>query len=97
MAEAWLWIAVVALGVVVRWCVSLNSYSGMGVEPMHGDFEAQRHWMEVGGVGWGCLGSVGSSSDLGYDLGMTPLVRLQVKNDSNLWAVTAGGARLQCI
>ncbi|CAH1776224.1 unnamed protein product [Owenia fusiformis] len=33
--------------VVVRWSVSLNSYSGAGKAPMYGDYEAQRHWMEI--------------------------------------------------
>ncbi|XP_069009262.1 dolichyl pyrophosphate Man9GlcNAc2 alpha-1,3-glucosyltransferase [Embiotoca jacksoni] len=37
----------VLLGVVVRWGVSLNSYSGAGKHPMFGDYEAQRHWQEV--------------------------------------------------
>ncbi|KAJ5738408.1 CAZyme family GT57 [Penicillium malachiteum] len=30
-----------------RWAVSLWGYSGFEVPPMHGDFEAQRHWMEI--------------------------------------------------
>ncbi|KAJ5594416.1 CAZyme family GT57 [Penicillium hispanicum] len=30
-----------------RWTVSLWGYSGFQVPPMHGDFEAQRHWMEI--------------------------------------------------
>ncbi|PKX91800.1 dolichyl-P-Glc:Man(9)GlcNAc(2)-PP-dolichol alpha-1,3-glucosyltransferase ALG6 [Aspergillus novofumigatus IBT 16806] len=30
-----------------RWAVSLWGYSGFQVPPMHGDFEAQRHWMEL--------------------------------------------------
>ncbi|KAK5940684.1 Glucosyltransferase-like protein [Knufia obscura] len=30
-----------------RWTVGVWGYSGQGVPPMHGDFEAQRHWMEV--------------------------------------------------
>ncbi|KAI5819175.1 glycosyl transferase [Pyronema omphalodes] len=30
-----------------RWTVGLGSYSGMAAPPMHGDFEAQRHWMEI--------------------------------------------------
>ncbi|KAJ5219948.1 CAZyme family GT57 [Penicillium chermesinum] len=30
-----------------RWAVSLWGYSGFQVPPMHGDFEAQRHWMEI--------------------------------------------------
>ncbi|KAK2168721.1 hypothetical protein NP493_1222g00045 [Ridgeia piscesae] len=33
--------------IVIRWCVSLNSYSGEGKPPMFGDYEAQRHWMEL--------------------------------------------------
>ncbi|XP_034737883.1 dolichyl pyrophosphate Man9GlcNAc2 alpha-1,3-glucosyltransferase [Etheostoma cragini] len=37
----------VLLGIVVRWGVSLNSYSGAGKPPMFGDYEAQRHWQEV--------------------------------------------------
>ncbi|XP_042272698.1 dolichyl pyrophosphate Man9GlcNAc2 alpha-1,3-glucosyltransferase [Thunnus maccoyii] len=37
----------VLLGVVVRWGVSLTSYSGAGKSPMFGDYEAQRHWQEV--------------------------------------------------
>ncbi|XP_060078791.1 dolichyl pyrophosphate Man9GlcNAc2 alpha-1,3-glucosyltransferase-like [Ylistrum balloti] len=38
-------IALVA--VLVRWCVSLCKYSGAGKRPMFGDYEAQRHWMEI--------------------------------------------------
>ncbi|KAF7717224.1 Dolichyl-P-Glc:Man(9)GlcNAc(2)-PP-dolichol alpha-1,3-glucosyltransferase [Penicillium ucsense] len=30
-----------------RWAVSLWGYSGHNVPPMYGDFEAQRHWMEI--------------------------------------------------
>lgn len=30
-----------------RWSVSLWGYSGYQKPPMHGDFEAQRHWMEI--------------------------------------------------
>ncbi|XP_070563337.1 dolichyl pyrophosphate Man9GlcNAc2 alpha-1,3-glucosyltransferase-like [Ptychodera flava] len=37
----------VLFAVFVRWSVSLNSYSGAGIGPMFGDFEAQRHWMEI--------------------------------------------------
>ncbi|KAL5974921.1 hypothetical protein ACLOJK_031597 [Asimina triloba] len=32
---------------LVRVLVSLHPYSGAGRPPMYGDFEAQRHWMEV--------------------------------------------------
>ncbi|KAJ3160886.1 Glucosyltransferase-like protein [Geranomyces michiganensis] len=31
----------------VRWATALNGYSGARVPPMFGDFEAQRHWMEI--------------------------------------------------
>ena len=37
----------IAAAVLLRACVSLHGYSGEGVPPMYGDFEAQRHWMEV--------------------------------------------------
>ncbi|KAL3461247.1 ALG6, ALG8 glycosyltransferase family-domain-containing protein [Aspergillus heterothallicus] len=30
-----------------RWAVSLWGYSGFQAPPMYGDFEAQRHWMEI--------------------------------------------------
>ena len=38
---------ITAAAIVIRWCVSLNSYSGEGKSPMFGDYEAQRHWMEL--------------------------------------------------
>ncbi|KAG0296899.1 Glucosyltransferase-like protein, partial [Linnemannia gamsii] len=40
------WIAV-ATAVLVRWTVGLGPYSGQGVPPRFGDYEAQRHWMEL--------------------------------------------------
>ncbi|TKA79042.1 hypothetical protein B0A49_04506 [Cryomyces minteri] len=30
-----------------RWATGFWGYSGLGKPPMHGDFEAQRHWMEI--------------------------------------------------
>nr|XP_022315544.1 dolichyl pyrophosphate Man9GlcNAc2 alpha-1,3-glucosyltransferase-like [Crassostrea virginica] len=33
--------------ILVRWLVSLHKYSGAGKPPMFGDYEAQRHWMEI--------------------------------------------------
>ncbi|KAI4268038.1 MAG: hypothetical protein LQ337_008070 [Flavoplaca oasis] len=30
-----------------RWATGFWGYSGFNVPPMHGDFEAQRHWMEI--------------------------------------------------
>ncbi|XP_071448486.1 dolichyl pyrophosphate Man9GlcNAc2 alpha-1,3-glucosyltransferase [Hetaerina americana] len=35
------------LALLLRWGVSLHSYSGKGKPPMYGDYEAQRHWMEI--------------------------------------------------
>ncbi|KAI8599029.1 glycosyl transferase [Dissophora ornata] len=40
------WIAV-AVAVLVRWIVGLGPYSGMSTPPRFGDYEAQRHWMEL--------------------------------------------------
>lgn len=30
-----------------RWSIGLWGHSGLGKPPLHGDFEAQRHWMEI--------------------------------------------------
>ena len=38
---------VLLLALAVRACVGLFGYSGEGTPPMYGDFEAQRHWMEL--------------------------------------------------
>ncbi|KAI7828004.1 ALG6, ALG8 glycosyltransferase family-domain-containing protein [Gamsiella multidivaricata] len=40
------WIAI-AIAVLVRWIVGLEPYSGMATLPRYGDYEAQRHWMEL--------------------------------------------------
>ncbi|KAI0057837.1 hypothetical protein BV25DRAFT_1892293 [Artomyces pyxidatus] len=32
---------------LVKWCTGLGSYSGQSTPPMFGDYEAQRHWMEL--------------------------------------------------
>eukprot|EP00112_Aurelia_sp_Birch-Aquarium-sp1_P027001 Seg996.3 transcript_id=Seg996.3/GoldUCD/mRNA.D3Y31 product="Dolichyl pyrophosphate Man9GlcNAc2 alpha-1 3-glucosyltransferase" protein_id=Seg996.3/GoldUCD/D3Y31 len=46
--ESYLVNALALLGAVfLRWTVSLNLYSGAGKPPMFGDYEAQRHWMEI--------------------------------------------------
>uniref|UniRef100_A0A1B6HX31 Alpha-1,3-glucosyltransferase n=1 Tax=Homalodisca liturata TaxID=320908 RepID=A0A1B6HX31_9HEMI len=37
----------ILLGVLIRLCVTLHSYSGQNKPPMFGDYEAQRHWMEI--------------------------------------------------
>lgn len=39
--------AVSLFALLIRYAVSLHPHSGMGAPPMHGDFEAQRHWLEV--------------------------------------------------
>lgn len=36
-----------ALAIVLRVAVGLHSYSGRGDPPKFGDYEAQRHWMEI--------------------------------------------------
>eukprot|EP01065_Artemidia_motanka_P024036 TRINITY_DN28693_c0_g1_i1.p1 TRINITY_DN28693_c0_g1~~TRINITY_DN28693_c0_g1_i1.p1 ORF type:complete len:501 (+),score=122.70 TRINITY_DN28693_c0_g1_i1:67-1569(+) len=45
--ERWMLAAGVAVAVLVRYAVSLHPHSGEGKPPMHGDFEAQRHWLEI--------------------------------------------------
>lgn len=39
--------SVVLLSLAVRMFVGLGSHSGKGFPPLFGDFEAQRHWMEL--------------------------------------------------
>ncbi|OGE54177.1 hypothetical protein PENARI_c006G05937 [Penicillium arizonense] len=47
-ASQWLVLPLILMTVgLFRWAVSLWGYSGFQVPPMHGDFEAQRHWMEI--------------------------------------------------
>lgn len=44
------WVTIPLVLMVVglfRWTTSLWGYSGYQSPPMHGDFEAQRHWMEI--------------------------------------------------
>jgi alpha-1,3-glucosyltransferase len=38
---------ILILAGLFRWAVGLWGYSGYQKPPMHGDFEAQRHWMEI--------------------------------------------------
>ena len=38
---------VLLVSFLIRWIVGQGDWSGRGVEPMHGDFEAQRHWIEL--------------------------------------------------
>jgi alpha-1,3-glucosyltransferase len=37
----------ISSSLLLRWLVSLGPYSGKGKSPMFGDYEAQRHWMEL--------------------------------------------------
>ena len=43
------WVVPVAIlaSAWIRWCIGLGSYSGQSTPPMYGDYEAQRHWMEL--------------------------------------------------
>ena len=43
------WIIIVCglIGLILRLEVAMFPYSGEGRPPMFGDYEAQRHWMEV--------------------------------------------------
>lgn len=44
------WVAryiIVIFAVIIRCAVGLGSYSGENTPPMFGDFEAQRHWLEI--------------------------------------------------
>ena len=40
-------IAVIIVAIVVRCWVGFHGYSGYQTPPMFGDYEAQRHWMEI--------------------------------------------------
>ncbi|XP_062603713.1 dolichyl pyrophosphate Man9GlcNAc2 alpha-1,3-glucosyltransferase-like [Saccostrea cucullata] len=41
------YVVALLVAVLVRWLVSLHKYSGAEKPPMFGDYEAQRHWMEI--------------------------------------------------
>ncbi|KAN0047446.1 hypothetical protein ACTA71_001828 [Dictyostelium dimigraforme] len=38
---------ILLISLLARYLVSLNGYSGQSKPPMFGDYEAQRHWMEI--------------------------------------------------
>lgn len=40
-------LAILALNLLLQAVVSVGSHSGLGKPPLHGDYEAQRHWMEI--------------------------------------------------
>ncbi|CAO3688889.1 unnamed protein product [Umbelopsis vinacea] len=37
----------ILFALLIRWSVALNPYSGFQTPPLFGDYEAQRHWMEL--------------------------------------------------
>lgn len=43
----WVIPSVIATSTLVKWCIGLGAYSGHDTPPMFGDYEAQRHWMEL--------------------------------------------------
>ena len=46
--EHWIcYIIIFLFGIFIRLCVASGNYSGKNTPPMYGDFEAQRHWMEI--------------------------------------------------
>ena len=47
MSQAVVVLCVAALAVALRWGTAQLPYSGANTPPKYGDFEAQRHWMEV--------------------------------------------------
>ena len=44
---ALIYLTVVLASILCKWTVGLGSWSGKGAGPMHGDLEAQRHWIEM--------------------------------------------------
>lgn len=45
--EFWLCGLGILVSLLLRSCISLHPYSGAGTPPIYGDYEAQRHWMEI--------------------------------------------------
>ncbi|XP_018322019.1 probable dolichyl pyrophosphate Man9GlcNAc2 alpha-1,3-glucosyltransferase [Agrilus planipennis] len=46
-SEVWLCGLGIMVSILLRCCTSLHPYSGQNNPPMYGDYEAQRHWMEI--------------------------------------------------
>lgn len=42
-----IFLSISLFALLVRVAVSLHPYSGAGIPPKYGDYEAQRHWMEI--------------------------------------------------
>ncbi|KAJ6559179.1 glycosyltransferase family 57 protein [Mycena vulgaris] len=45
--KAWVVPCALLASTCIKVCMGLGSYSGQGTPPMFGDYEAQRHWMEL--------------------------------------------------
>ncbi|KAF5360802.1 hypothetical protein D9756_004908 [Leucocoprinus leucothites] len=45
--KAWTLPLLVLLSTLLKFCIGLGPYSGHGTPPLFGDYEAQRHWMEL--------------------------------------------------
>ncbi|KAF8158135.1 ALG6, ALG8 glycosyltransferase family-domain-containing protein [Crassisporium funariophilum] len=45
--KAWVVPGIIGASTLVKFAIGLGSYSGQGLPPMFGDYEAQRHWMEL--------------------------------------------------
>lgn len=43
----WVIPSAIAVSTLVKWCIGFGTYSGHNAPPMFGDYEAQRHWMEL--------------------------------------------------
>ena len=43
----WSIFILVIISVLIRYTVALGPHSGENTPPMYGDYEAQRHWMEI--------------------------------------------------
>lgn len=45
--QSYLSLSLILFQLLIRYFVSLHGYSGRNKPPMFGDYEAQRHWMEI--------------------------------------------------
>ncbi|KAG1739596.1 glycosyltransferase family 57 protein [Suillus lakei] len=45
--KSWVVPSAIAASTLVKWSIGLGTYSGHDTPPMFGDYEAQRHWMEL--------------------------------------------------
>ncbi|KAL6929527.1 hypothetical protein ACO0SA_000930 [Hanseniaspora valbyensis] len=44
---SWDILLITLLALLIRFCLGIGPYSGFNTSPMFGDFEAQRHWLEL--------------------------------------------------